>query len=255
MSSHDVVIVEARPARLAGLACAQNLTGGQGLDVRILEAGDAVGGRVRTDHVDGFILDRGFQVLNTAYPALRSHVDLDALDLQAFDPAVGIHLNGERVTVVNPVQPPSGAATALGLPVGGIRGKAPPPPPPSPPLPPPPRRHPAPVLLRGAAGAGHDHLAPVHRPDGADVRPGPVDRPGARHAATADAASPAAHPRTAPPADPGAPRHGPGVDTDDGARGARAVVVATDAWTASRLLPRQAPAPAARGVTAVDHGI
>ena len=38
--------------------------------------------------MDGFILDRGFQVLNTAYPALRSLVDLDALDLKAFDPAV-----------------------------------------------------------------------------------------------------------------------------------------------------------------------
>jgi len=74
--------------------------------------------------VDGFILDRGFQVLNTGYLALRRHVDLDALDLKAFDPAVGIHVNGERVTVVNPVQRPSGAATALGLPVGGIRGKA-----------------------------------------------------------------------------------------------------------------------------------
>ena len=102
MSSHDVVVVG---AGLAGLACARELTG-RGLDVRILEAGDAVGGRVRTDHVDGFILDRGFQVLNTAYPALRSHVDLDALDLRAFDPAVGIHLNGERVTVVNPVAAP-----------------------------------------------------------------------------------------------------------------------------------------------------
>ena len=44
----------------------QELTG-RGLDVRILEAGDAVGGRVRT-HTDGFILDRGFQVLNTPTP-------------------------------------------------------------------------------------------------------------------------------------------------------------------------------------------
>jgi phytoene dehydrogenase-like protein len=64
--SVDVVVVG---AGLAGLACARGLTA-RGLDVRVLEAGDAVGGRVRTDHVDGFTLDRGFQVLNTGYPAL-----------------------------------------------------------------------------------------------------------------------------------------------------------------------------------------
>ncbi len=73
----------------AGLARAQELTR-RGLDVRILHSGDAVGGRVRTDHVDGFILDRSFRVLTTAYPALPNHLDLDALDLRAFDPA-GLH--------------------------------------------------------------------------------------------------------------------------------------------------------------------
>ena len=110
-------------AGLAGLACARALTG-RGLDVRVLEAGDAVGGRVRTDHVDGYTLDRGFQVLNTAYPALPDLVDLADLDLRPFDAAVGLHLDGRRVTVVNPVQRPSGAAAALGLPVGGLGGKA-----------------------------------------------------------------------------------------------------------------------------------
>ena len=44
----------------------------------MLEASDAVGGRQRTDIVDGFRLDRGFQVLNPAYPALRRSIDLDA---------------------------------------------------------------------------------------------------------------------------------------------------------------------------------
>ena len=63
----------------------------------VLEGGDAVGGRVRTDHVDGFTLDRGFQVLNTAYPELRAVVDLDALDLRAFDSSVAVQLDGERV--------------------------------------------------------------------------------------------------------------------------------------------------------------
>ncbi len=50
--------------------------------VVVCEAADGVGGRVRTDVVDGFLVDRGFQILNTSYPALRAAVDLDALDLR-----------------------------------------------------------------------------------------------------------------------------------------------------------------------------
>ena len=116
----DVVIVG---AGLAGLACARGLTS-RGLDVLVLEAGDAVGGRVRTDHVDGYTLDRGFQVLNTGYPEVQRVVDLAALDLRPFDPAAGVRVDGERVVLANPVRRPSGAAAALGLPVGGIGGKA-----------------------------------------------------------------------------------------------------------------------------------
>jgi phytoene dehydrogenase-like protein len=50
-----------------------------GMSVRVLEAGDEVGGRVRTDLLDGMRLDRGFQVLSPAYPAVARHVDLKAL--------------------------------------------------------------------------------------------------------------------------------------------------------------------------------
>ena len=82
----DVVVIG---AGLAGLACAGALTG-SGLDVLVLEAGDAVGGRVRTDRVDGFLLDRGFQLLNPAYPAVRRLVDLPALGLQPFAAGVAV---------------------------------------------------------------------------------------------------------------------------------------------------------------------
>jgi phytoene dehydrogenase-like protein len=63
----DVVVVG---AGLAGLQSARRLER-LGLRVTVLEAGDAVGGRVRTDKVDGFLCDRGFQVLNPSYPAVR----------------------------------------------------------------------------------------------------------------------------------------------------------------------------------------
>ncbi|MGF0319609.1 NAD(P)/FAD-dependent oxidoreductase [Nocardia fluminea] len=76
----DVVVVG---AGLAGLAAARGLQR-RGVDVVVCEAGDEVGGRVRTDLVDDFQLDRGFQVLLPAYPELRRHVDLQRLHLQPF---------------------------------------------------------------------------------------------------------------------------------------------------------------------------
>ena len=74
----DVVVVG---AGLAGLRCAQVLSSA-GRDVVVLEASDGVGGRIRTDRIDGFLVDRGFQLLNPAYPAVRRWVDVDALGLQ-----------------------------------------------------------------------------------------------------------------------------------------------------------------------------
>jgi len=81
---HDVIVIG---AGLAGLVAARRLTG---VDVAVLEASDAVGGRVRTDQVDGFRVDRGFQLLNPAYPALRAEVDLARLDLHPFDRGVAV---------------------------------------------------------------------------------------------------------------------------------------------------------------------
>ena len=63
----DVVVVG---AGVAGLNCAA-LLAKQGVDVLVLEASDAVGGRVRTDEVDGFLLDRGFHIFLTGYPEVQ----------------------------------------------------------------------------------------------------------------------------------------------------------------------------------------
>lgn len=68
-------------AGLAGLACARVLAAA-GQQFTILEASNAVGGRVRTDEVEGFLLDRGFQVFLPAYPEARRVLDYDGLDLR-----------------------------------------------------------------------------------------------------------------------------------------------------------------------------
>jgi phytoene dehydrogenase-like protein len=78
----DVVIVG---AGMAGLTCAEDLTRA-GIDTLVLEASDGIGGRVRSDLVDGFRLDRGFQILLLAYPQVQQRLDLEALDLGRFAP-------------------------------------------------------------------------------------------------------------------------------------------------------------------------
>ncbi len=103
MSGHDVVVVG---AGLAGLRAAQVLCR-RGLDVVLLEAADRPGGRVATDVVDGFRCDRGFQVLNTSYPALRAAADLDALDLRAFTPAAAIRDDDGLHTYGDPRRQPA----------------------------------------------------------------------------------------------------------------------------------------------------
>lgn len=105
----DVVVVG---AGLAGLACATRLQR-RGVDARLLEATDTIGGRVRTDVVDGHLCDVGFQLLNPAYPALRDLVDLDELMLQPFAAGVRVRRGTKASTLADPRREPRLLAATL----------------------------------------------------------------------------------------------------------------------------------------------
>ncbi|MGN9808983.1 NAD(P)/FAD-dependent oxidoreductase [Micromonospora sp. BQ11] len=110
LAETDVVIVG---GGLAGLAAARRLHRA-GVPWRLLEAGGRLGGRVATDTVDGYLLDRGFQVLNTAYPKLGTLLDVDRLDLGYFISGVLVRRGDDLHRLVNPLREPTGTPrTAL----------------------------------------------------------------------------------------------------------------------------------------------
>ncbi len=118
--STDVLIVG---AGLAGLTCAQDLASA-GVDCTILEASDGIGGRVRTDEVDGFLLDRGFQILLTAYPQVKSRLDLESLELGLFEPGAVVRSGAGMHRLSDPLRRPGRVLETLAAPVGGARDKA-----------------------------------------------------------------------------------------------------------------------------------
>ncbi|MEV7861683.1 NAD(P)/FAD-dependent oxidoreductase [Streptomyces hirsutus] len=88
----DVVVVG---SGIAGLSAARRLTGA-GVTTVVLEAAHAVGGRMATEKIDGFRLDRIGQLLSTAYPELRPAAGLDGLVLRPFAPGVLLHSDGRH---------------------------------------------------------------------------------------------------------------------------------------------------------------
>ena len=124
----DAVSVIVVGAGMSGLAAARHLRAA-GVDATVLEAGSRVGGRVQTDVIDGFLLDRGFQLYNPAYPEGKRVLDLEALDLHPFVAGAQVVLagrSGRRVARVgDPRREPRwawGSATApLGTPLSTAR--------------------------------------------------------------------------------------------------------------------------------------
>lgn len=114
MKHPEIIIVG---AGLAGLCAAIHLQRA-GLDPVILERSDAVGGRVRSDRVRGFVFDRGFQVLLKAYPECRRMLDYEALDLRSFEPGARVFRAGSWHTVADPVRRPLLAMRSMANPVG-----------------------------------------------------------------------------------------------------------------------------------------
>jgi phytoene dehydrogenase-like protein len=112
----DVVIVG---GGLAGLAAARRLDRA-GVEWLLVEAADRIGGRVTTDIIDGWRLDRGFQVLNTAYPRLPALIDIAALDLRYFTSGVLVRRGGDLHRLDNPLREPLSAPQTLTSGIGTL---------------------------------------------------------------------------------------------------------------------------------------
>ncbi len=116
----EVVVVG---AGLAGLSAAIRLADA-GCDVHVVEAGGHAGGRLATDRVDGFVVDRGFQVLNTGYPRVAADLDVPALDMGFFWPGAVLRVDGRVSRVVDPRRHPATAPATLRAPIGSLVAKA-----------------------------------------------------------------------------------------------------------------------------------
>ncbi|KAL1328164.1 hypothetical protein HN51_038085 [Arachis hypogaea] len=109
-------------AGLAGLAAATHLNS-KNIPFLLLEASDAIGGRVRTDIVDGFRLDRGFQIFITAYPEAKKLLDYQSLNLQKFYSGARIFYDGQFHTVADPLRHFLDSARSLANPIGSLVDK------------------------------------------------------------------------------------------------------------------------------------
>ena len=119
MAESPVVIVG---AGVAGLCCGLHLQERK-IPFRIVEASENVGGRIRTDRVNGFLLDRGFQVLLTAYPECKRMLDYHALDLHGFNSGALVYTGTSMQRVADPMRAPLSALPGVFSSVGSLADK------------------------------------------------------------------------------------------------------------------------------------
>lgn len=120
-TAHFPVIVVG--AGMAGLTCAAEICRA-GRDVKVLEASDGIGGRVRTDHhPDGFLLDRGFQVLLDGYPAVRRQIDLAEIHPHRFDAGALVWTGKRLVPLADPIRHPAAISRDLATSLFGTGDK------------------------------------------------------------------------------------------------------------------------------------
>lgn len=115
----DVIIIG---AGLSGLSAAVHLHN-QGKKVLILEASDSAGGRVKTDLYQGYRLDRGFQVLLTAYPEAKTLLNYKDLKLKKMLPGASILYDGGIMEIADPFRRPTALFPTLLAPVGSVKDK------------------------------------------------------------------------------------------------------------------------------------
>jgi len=120
MNKHTEVIIIG--AGLAGLTAAKVLKEA-GKSILVLEACNEVGGRIKTDNLNGFQLDRGFQVFLTAYPETKRFLNYDELDLCYFDPGALILTANGKMTIGDPLRKPSSLFQTLFSSAGTLMDK------------------------------------------------------------------------------------------------------------------------------------
>lgn len=109
-------------AGISGLTAAVYLHK-KGFKVQILEASDRAGGRIKTDVVDGFRLDRGFQVLLTEYPETKAVLDYEKLNLKRFLPGATVLYDGGQFEIADPFRRPTALFSTFFAPVGSLKDK------------------------------------------------------------------------------------------------------------------------------------
>lgn len=109
-------------AGISGLTAAVYLHK-KGFKIRILEASDRAGGRIKTDEINGFKLDRGFQVLLTEYPETKALLDYKKLNLKKFLPGATVLYDDGQFEIADPFRRPTALFSTLFAPVGTLKDK------------------------------------------------------------------------------------------------------------------------------------